>query len=199
MKNSILNGIYHLKNSAMDVAESIAKSDYGQKVIPQNFSQELGEAFRTSGYFKSLQAQEGVNSVLSDYISDVAERDKLTRNINGNKLDESLERIREPLKSKLSEEVDVDDALARMRKAAQNEMDSNTTAQEAYNRMHTVDRVTYAPGAYFSHPDSKTRHARMIAAAASAETVAITGRYLSGGTLTRDSYGRKDIAGIPLI
>ena len=55
------------------------------------------------------------------------------------------------------------------------------------------------PVAYFSNPDKHIRHTRINTAIGTYAGVAVGGRYLSGGTLTRDKYGRKDIAGIPFL
>ena len=52
---------------------------------------------------------------------------------------------------------------------------------------------------YYSAPDSKTRNTRIAATVGTASALAVGGRYLSGGTLTTDRYGQKDIAGIPFI
>ena len=52
---------------------------------------------------------------------------------------------------------------------------------------------------YYSAPNNKTRNTRIAATVGTASVLAVGGRYLSGGTLTRDQYGQKDIAGIPFI
>lgn len=59
--------------------------------------------------------------------------------------------------------------------------------------------ILNVPRAYYSNPDPKIRNTRIAATVGAYAGVAIGGRYLSGGTLTTDSYGRKDIAGIPFI
>lgn len=52
---------------------------------------------------------------------------------------------------------------------------------------------------YYSAPDTKTRNTRIAATVGTASALAVGGRYLSGGTLTTDRYGQKNIAGIPFI
>lgn len=72
----------------------------------------------------------------------------------------------------------------------------------ASNMESTMGTVNYAlnmPKAYFSNPDKDIRNARIGAAVGAYAGVAVGGRLLSGGTLTADSYGRKDIAGVPFI
>ena len=53
--------------------------------------------------------------------------------------------------------------------------------------------------AYYLSPDKKTRNTRIAATAGTVSAVSVGGRFLSGGTLTRDQYGQKDIARIPFI
>lgn len=72
----------------------------------------------------------------------------------------------------------------------------------AENVMPSIGKTNYAlnvPRAYFDSPDKKVKTSRIAAAAAAYAGVSVGGRVLSGGTLTRDQYGRKDIAGIPFI
>ena len=52
---------------------------------------------------------------------------------------------------------------------------------------------------YYLAPDTKTRNTRIAATVGTASALAVGGRYLSGGTLTTDRYGQKNIAGIPFI
>ena len=55
------------------------------------------------------------------------------------------------------------------------------------------------PKTYYSNPDKTIRNTRIAATVGTASALAVGGRYLSGGTLTRDQYGQKNIAGIPFI
>jgi hypothetical protein len=52
---------------------------------------------------------------------------------------------------------------------------------------------------YFNNPDPKVRNHRIAAVAGTYGAVTVGGRLLSGGTLTEDNYGRRDIAGVPFI
>lgn len=52
---------------------------------------------------------------------------------------------------------------------------------------------------YYTNPDTKIRNTRIATTVGTASALTVGGRYLSGGTLTRDQYGQKDIAGIPFI
>lgn len=61
------------------------------------------------------------------------------------------------------------------------------------------DKITKYPQAYFSNPDKKVRNTRIGTAVGTYAALSVGGRYLQGGTLTTDQYGRKDIAGIPFL
>lgn len=53
--------------------------------------------------------------------------------------------------------------------------------------------------AYFNNPDNKIKKQRIATVAGTYAGVAVGARYLSGGNLTHDEYGQKNIAGIPFI
>ena len=61
------------------------------------------------------------------------------------------------------------------------------------------DKITKYPQAYFSNPDKKVRNTRIGTTVGAYAALSVGGRYLQGGTLTTDQYGRKDIAGIPFL
>lgn len=61
------------------------------------------------------------------------------------------------------------------------------------------DKITKYPQAYFSNPDKKVKNTRIGTAVGAYAALSVGGRYLQGGTLTTDQYGRKDIAGIPFL
>lgn len=78
-------------------------------------------------------------------------------------------------------------------------------AQEARNKevdtagMKLYEKAYQYPKAYFSNPDKDIRQARINTAVAGYAGLAIGGRYMQGGSLTRDQYGNRDIAGVPFI
>lgn len=65
--------------------------------------------------------------------------------------------------------------------------------------MNILQKAANYPRAYFGVADKSTRNTRIATAAGAYATVAVGGRVLSGGSLTKDEYGRNDIAGIPFI
>lgn len=52
---------------------------------------------------------------------------------------------------------------------------------------------------YFNHPDKAIKEQRIAAVAGAYAGVSVGTRLLSGGSITHDEYGQRDIAGIPFI
>ena len=118
---------------------------------------------------------------------------KIIDNMNLSNLNESFEKIYQFTSS----DPEVTKDFKKVQQQA-NDMVKNA----ASNMQSTLGNVNYTinmPKAYFSNPDKDIRKARVGAAVGAYAGVAIGGRVLSGGSLTTDSYGRKDIAGIPFI
>lgn len=65
--------------------------------------------------------------------------------------------------------------------------------------MGLLQKAAEYPRAYFGIADKATRQTRIATAAGAYAGVAVGSRLLSGGSLTKDEYGRGDIAGIPFI
>ena len=74
----------------------------------------------------------------------------------------------------------------------------NVTTDDVQN-LKWYQKAKEYTSAYYLSPDKKTRNTRIAATVGTASALAVGGRYLSGGTLTTDRYGQKDIAGIPFI
>jgi len=80
-----------------------------------------------------------------------------------------------------------------------------SSLQEARKRLNAADSIASdAMSARISAPlntakNYMTGEGSLGLAAARYGTVAVAGRYLSGGTLTRNNTGERDIAGIPFI
>ena len=65
--------------------------------------------------------------------------------------------------------------------------------------MSIPDKIMKYPQAYFKNPDKEIRNTRIGTTVGAYTALSVGGRYLQGGTLTTDQYGRKDIAGIPFL
>ena len=73
------------------------------------------------------------------------------------------------------------------------------TSEEKTVIRDSVTNKYFNPIDYFTHPDAKVRNTRRVAAVGTYATSAMVTRKLQGGTLTKNEYGERDIAGIPLI
>lgn len=76
---------------------------------------------------------------------------------------------------------------------------TTVNAQEAYASLNAFQKGQALGGAYFNTADKDAKFARMATAAGVYMGAATVGRVMNGGTLTQDSYGRKDLVGIPFI
>ena len=74
----------------------------------------------------------------------------------------------------------------------------NVTTDDVQN-LKWYQKAKEYTSAYYLSPDKKTRNTRIAASVGAVSAASVGGRFLSGGTLTRDQYGQKDIAGIPFI
>lgn len=163
--------------SIMDVAKSIAKDVYpGMPAL----TEETNRLIQVDGVKKTLDAIfEGTPGV-SEQI----------KKINLRNYDEGIQKVAESVAKETQQPVgaikDIIDPLV------------DSAEADVSNLSKPKQALKYAQ-AYYSNPDKKVRNRRIGATVAAVEATAIGGRFLSGGTLTTDNYGRKDIAGIPFL
>lgn len=181
-----------------DIADDVIHSSTFKTVIPgkEAWAKEFHQTVNSNQAIKSSLAKQRIaletnipESLLNKETADkaIAQASKMTESgfenaskiiQDSGKSQEEAEKIVNIMKKKgeriLSEEIDTDN-LSFLQKAP------------SYAR------------AYFSNPDKKVVNTRIAAAAGTYAGAAVAGRYLSGGTLTSDNYGQKDIAGIPFI
>lgn len=69
----------------------------------------------------------------------------------------------------------------------------------SFEGLNPLDRAKETTIAYFTNPDKAIRKTRIATAAGAYGALTVGRRYMSGGTLTTDQYGRHDIAGVPFI
>lgn len=189
MNGKILN---NLGAGIDDVAASIAKSDWYKSVVPKNINSELASYVAGSPKMTSAMAQDSVRDALKSRMEITPEIEEAIQKISSDNLDESVD-------AALNDIGNIPDAVADIMKKRANESVSNIDGSKIVRKMTKTERYMNIPKAYFSHPDKKVRDTRIATAAAAYAGVTIGGRYLSGGTLTSDNYGRKDIAGVPFL
>lgn len=89
-------------------------------------------------------------------------------------------------------------ASAKVKSAMDNAPLDHISFRDGLNAEGMKHPLRYAE-AYFNNPDKKIKKQRIAAVAGTYAGVAVGARYLSGGNLTHDEYGQKNIAGIPFI
>lgn len=203
-------------------ASKISSSKFFNDVIPgkAGFAQELSASISSNQKVKATFIQEG----LAGRIENIAEVAFPKLGVAADKVDTVTKEIVDTLKGTDYSREAVDTIAKVMEK---NNIDINSEAgsktfgtfkdmlakglQEVIDEANvTVDPVdvslrrfrerplTYM-STYLNNPDKKVKHNRIAAIAGTYAGVAVGARYLSGGSITRDEYGQRDIAGIPFI
>lgn len=196
--------ISDLGKSAMDFAKEFAKGNYARSIFPgkNELKQELDQTIANNAkIYNSLlndKVQNAAKSVLqSDRTANISEDDikHIASRIHAGTYEKDLEKLKGDI-AKHSKNADmiIDD----IKNEAKSIMGEGVSPDAIKTMNPGVKAMKYTQ-AYFSNPDKKITQNRIATAAAAYVGVSVGGRYLSGGNLTSDSYGKKDIAGIPFI
>lgn len=199
--------------SAKEFAERIAGSEYIKNVFPAkvNFMDEVGNTINNNAKIKARLHASEINKQIPGDIEDIAQTLKemgTDINIDGDKAKEIArvmhgsdysEKSFEKLNQKLQKEgIDKDMAnqiVDSIKENAQNILSEQLTVED----IGTMQKIPTYIQTYLSNPDKKVKTQRIATIAGAYAGATVGGRYLSGGTLTADSYGRKDIAGVPFL
>lgn len=187
-------------DTIQEVASSIANSNWGRKVIPtiDELNQTVAKNVSSSERYLDAQAQRGSKAVLQ--LNDVPQEEiGIVNKITAKNLDKDIESLKEPL-AKLLPDENIDEIIKAMKESSLESIKKEPTTADVLGQMNKpFEKYLHYPKAYFTNPDKEIQKTRAITAGVAYAGIAVGGRYLSGGTLTTDSYGRKDIAGIPLL
>ena len=113
--------------------------------------------------------------------------------------DEAYQKLTGKLNDSIPDNPDLADAIVgSIKENVKINTKERKTVQADIDSMPWYEKAKQYTKAYYFQ-DDEPQYARMGATVGGVATVAIAGRYLSGGTLTRDKYGNKDIAGIPFV
>lgn len=179
-------------NTIQDVAASVSGSTWWKRITGDgHLADEIAETIASSS--KLGHDREKFFSNLSQDLHtklnmDVDKADAIAKRIkpgNANAVEKAI----------ASENLDERSAEI-MRKAAK---DAAEKSKISAGDMNLLQAAAEYPRAYFGIADEATRKTRVRTAIAGYAGVAVGGRVLSGGSLTKDEYGRSDIAGIPFI
>lgn len=203
-------GIAAVAKNPKAIAEAISGSKIKESklykaIIPgkDNFYKEVTDMINNDDKLKaSLKSQDVEKTIatkIKEYANDISDEtaQKIAHAGNGVVTDEAFENINKALQENGLTKEKTDKLTGKLQKYAQDIMDEPIDREKAVN---SIDKkMIMYPKAYYSNPDKKIRNTRIAATAGAVGAVAVGGRYLSGGTLTTDRYGQKDIVGIPFI
>ena len=118
---------------------------------------------------------------------------------NSNLDDKAFNELNEALKKDSIFSGGADSVIDLTRDISEKYKSSKNVTTDDVQNLKWYQKAKEYTSAYYLSPDKKTRNTRIAATVGTASALAVGGRYLSGGTLTRDQYGQKNIAGIPFI
>lgn len=199
VNNKILNTV---GSKIQDIASSVANSKWAESIIPsvQELNQTMVKNISSSKKFLDKQAQLGAKEALVK-IGNIPkeEAEKISKTVSSKNLDKSIEDLRDTVSKKISEDKNIDNVLNAVKKRAEKTMSKEPDLESVLQTMNPIEKYASYPKAYFTNPDKKVRNTRIGTAIGTYTALSVGGRYLQGGTLTTDQYGRKDIAGIPFL
>lgn len=176
-----------------DVAASIAKSDWWSKIAPKDMNTELASYVAGSTKHTSEIAQNTIRKTLESKMQITDEIENAIKKVSATNLEKSIDENIKDVNGGVPEAVL--EMLKKRANASIKDIDGNAIVQQ----MTKAERYMITPQAYFSHPDKKIKNTRIQTAVAAYAGLTVGSRYLSGGTLTTDQYGRGDIAGVPFL
>lgn len=204
--------------SAVKNPESVAKAISGSKITESNIyktiipgKKQLTEEVATRMSGKTIINSAGIkadidNKLLKDYIDaginisdDVSNAFKT---FEKSKLDDNaIQELEKALrKDKTFSDLDiVDETMGDIKSYVGKYKSSKKVTTDDVQNLKWYQKAKEYTSAYYLSPDKKTRNTRIAASVGAVSAASVGGRFLSGGTLTRDQYGQKDIAGIPFI
>lgn len=177
-----------------DITSSITNSKWAKSIIPtvQELNQTIAHDPKMSIKWMDEKVQKDVSKRLKNFNIPEDEAKKLSETIFSNTYEKDIEALSENINQYVN---DTDKAIKVLKtktgKVIDEGLDTVTPG------LH--DKITKYPQAYFKNPDKKIRNTRIGTAIGAYTALSVGGRYLQGGTLTTDQYGRKDIAGIPFL
>ena len=184
-----------------DIAKSISGNIYpGRDELIEELNETMVKNVSSSKKFLDKQAQLGAKEAL-EKIGNIPkeEAEKISKTVSSKNLDKSIEKLRDTVSEKLPEGKDIDNVLNTVKKRAEKTMSKEPDLENVLQTMNPIEKYANYPKAYFTNPDKTVRNTRKGVAIGTYAGLAIGGRYLQGGSLTRDEYGRRDIAGVPFL
>ena len=199
------------------VAEAISgskikESNIYKTIIPgkKQLTEEVATRMSGKTIINSAGIKDDINILLKDYIdAGINISDNVSnafKTFEKSKLDDNaIQELEKALrKDKTFSDLDivdetVDEIVDDIKSYVRKYKSSKKITTDDVQNLKWYQKAKEYTSAYYLNPDKKTRNTRIAATVGTASALAVGGRYLSGGTLTTDRYGQKDIAGIPFI
>ena len=177
--------------------QEVAESLLG-KLKPKEGEMESTVAglLKNSQKYQNTVAERGLRQALEANDVDVNVINDIAGKMSGKDAHSAIDSVSEQIKKA------TDNPTEDILKNAKEHSDSILNSEDASTVLQSASKLEkYAnyPQAYFSSPDKKINHTRMAAAVGTYTAAAVGSRYLSGGNLTTDNYGQKNIVGIPFL
>lgn len=198
---------------AGDIADEIANSGFYKNVVPtvDGFAQELNHAVGSNQKAKISYLQNALDKEIAARARKPLEKagldnatidsvsQRMANALHGTDYsDEAISKLADIMRQNNVDEKMIDKFSGKASDAVQNILKQDVSIESPTLVGGLTHPLMYAK-TYFNNPDPKVRNHRIAAVAGTYGAVAVGGRLLSGGTITEDNYGRRDIAGIPFI
>jgi len=182
-------------DTIQDIASSVANSKWGKAVVPtaNELNQTISSNAKLAGSLHNENIQKSLASMFQGINIPEAEAVRMAKTVTAKNYDTAINSLSEDI-AKYTDKP-VDKVIERAKTVTQKEISKGVDASS----MSIPDKALKYPAAYFMNPDKHIRNTRIATAVGAYAGATIGGRYLTGGTLTADSYGRKDIAGVPFL
>lgn len=197
MKELMEGTAQDMKKAAKNIAKKPAVKQYFDSIYPgkTNLINELNQTIANDPKMSAKWMDERVQKRVSDTLEDLVPKDKieeLSQTVHSATYSDDIDE----LAKSIGQYTDKADIASKIMKDEAKEVIDNGLDNI---KPGLYDKITKYPQAYFKNPDKKVRNARIGTAIGAYAGLTVGGRYLQGGTLTTDQYGRKDIAGIPFL
>lgn len=184
----------------------ITESNIYKTIIPgkKQLTEEVATRMSGKTIIDTSELKGEMNGILKNYeniginISDSVTNafDEFSKSDLGN---DALEKLRVSLKNDEALTNASDKITDKIENISKKYKSTKTVITDDVQNLKWYQKAKEYTSAYYLSPDKKTRNTRIAATAGTISAVSVGGRFLSGGTLTRDQYGQKNIAGIPFI
>lgn len=186
-----------IQQTAKKVAKKPVIKQYFDSIYPgkTNLINELNQTIAHDPKMSAKWMDERVQKRVSDTLEDLVPKDKieeLSQTVHSATYSDDIDE----LAKSIGQYTDKADIASKIMKDEAKEVIDNGLDNI---KPGLYDKITKYPQAYFKNPDKKVRNTRIGTAIGAYAGLTVGGRYLQGGTLTTDQYGRKDIAGIPFL